>query len=187
MKTGDLAVFTDKRLFRRPGPSIDAALLDRVWLETLDTGPYAFERKPPWMREVLQGDLFYALKETRIISWGDDYDFDAPCQAATCIGTIKWRISLSELPTKELSDGAREIVSAGNRFDGKLSSGVSFTYQLPCGETGIRAEKWTREHGDGLHVVFASRLRSVKGMPVYSPHNSRRSRTPSSAITRSDG
>lgn len=164
LKTGDLAVFTDKRLFRRPGPSIDAALLDRVWRETIETGPYAFDGKPPWMREVLQGDLFFALKETRILSWGDEYEFDAPCRRSSCPGIIRWTVNLSDLPTKILSESAREIVANGNRFEATLSNGTRIAYSLPCGTTGVRAEKWAREHGEGLHVVYASRLKEVEGV-----------------------
>jgi len=163
LKTADLAVLSDRRLFKQPGPAIEAALLDRAWVETLDVGPYGFAgSRPPWKGEVLTGDLFFALRAMRIATWGDKYDFDAMCSTPGCRGVIKWTVDLSELPTIALTDEARELVARGNKFTAELA-GRRFVYQLPTGATGVKAEKLGKEHGDSIHVLLSARILELEG------------------------
>lgn len=163
LKTVDLAILSDRRLYRQAGPSIEAALLDRAWVETTDVGPYAFaSERPPWKGEILTGDLFFALREMRIATWGDAYDFDVGCSTAGCRGVIRWTLNLSDLPTLPLTDEARDRVARGNRFDGELA-GRRFVYQLPTGATGARAEKLSKDHGESIHVLLSARILELEG------------------------
>jgi hypothetical protein len=162
---GHLAVFTDRSLLRRPGPAIEAKLMDHAWVSTIDSGPYSFDGKPPWLGEVLQGDLFDAVRQARILTWGEKADVDFRCEDMTCRAKIESTVDLTELKVKRLTDEGREAFLGGNSISFQLPvSGRRIEYSLPTGRTMVIADKLARTHGQSIHVVLASRIRKIEGL-----------------------
>ena len=164
-KMKDLAVFSDRKIVRKPGPAIEANLLKNAWVNTIDHGPYAFDGRPPWLGEILQGDLFDAIRWVRSISWGNDYAVDFRCENFVCGGRIPWLVHLSELPTVALSEEGQAALDDGNSIHWTFPECKrDITYQLPTGKSSVLADKLAKQHGRHLHVIWASRVTSVQGI-----------------------
>jgi len=163
--TGDLSVFTDRRLARIAGPTFEAELAKRSWVRTLENGPYMFEGRPTWMRDVLSGDLFDMTRMSRILTWGPDYEAEFTCSGKGCDATIEVEVDLSDLPIKPLGPEALEMFLNGNSFPYTVPQcGTEITYSLPTGAIQVKADKLAKQHGRHLHVILASRLKTVEGV-----------------------
>jgi len=164
-KTGDLAVFTDRRLARIPGPTFEAELAKRSWVKTEEMGPYAFEGRPTWMKDVLSGDLFDLTRVSRILTWGPEYVAEFECNGKTCDAAIEVEIDLNDVKVKPLSDEAVQMFLNGNRFPYTLPEcGTEILYALPTGSIQAKADKLAKQHGRHLHVILAARLQQVEGI-----------------------
>jgi hypothetical protein len=167
----DLAPITSTQLLKRPGHAVEAAVLDSVWLHTTDHGPYAFDGKPPWMKEILQGDILDAVRQVRALSWGGKgrtMEIERRCRGVLCGVEMTIEVDvLEDLPITPLSEEGRAVLADGNCMDYTMPDGTRLVYELPTGRTAILAERWAQEYGAAQHVVLAARLRQVEG--VQSP------------------
>ena len=164
-KTGDLAVFTDRRLARMPGPTFEAELAKRSWRSTTELGPYTFDGRPTWMRDVLQGDLFDVTRMARILTWGAMYPTDFQCRGKFCEHKIEVDVNLADMKIKHLSEEAAQMFVNGNRFPFTVPDcGTEILYSLPTGASAVRADKLAKQHGRHIHVMLAARLVSVQGV-----------------------
>jgi hypothetical protein len=165
LKVSDLDIFANRSLMRKGGSAVEAELANRVWQETLDRGPYTFDgNRPPWTGEVLSGDRFYAIMQSRILTRGSDYEFDVQCDNNACRNRFRWGLDLEDLPVVVLSDESKAQLSKENRFASTLEdSGDTVLWALPTGQIQRRMDKYVKQHGQALSVVFAARLLGVEG------------------------
>jgi hypothetical protein len=166
LKVSDLDIFADRNLMKQGGPAMESELADRVWMETKDRGPYVFGgTNPPWSGDVLHGDRFYAIMQARMLTKGDDYEFDVQCDNSSCRNRFRWGISLSDLPVVMLSKESREQLAMENRFSSTLEvSGHTVFWALPTGSVQRRVDKYVKKSGVAISSVYAARLLGVEGM-----------------------
>jgi predicted RNA-binding Zn-ribbon protein involved in translation (DUF1610 family) len=162
---GDLAIFANRQIAKKYGPAIEAELLKAAWVRTIDTGPYAFEGKPPWLGDILQGDLLDAIRQVRIMTWGDNLEYNFRCEDPFCRELIPVTIKLSDLETIELSSEGRDALANGNEIPWTFPEcGKEIIYSLPTGRSMILGDKLSRQHGRALHVVWSSRIKKIEGV-----------------------
>ena len=152
---------------RGVGPTMEFMLARMIWESTSDRGPYAFaDECPPWDRDVLTGDRFYALMQSRIITpgRGAEFGFDVQCQGPSCDEHYRWTINLDQLPVKKMSEKSRALFTQGNRFEHTLKCGKRIVFSLPTGASQKRLAELVKEHGQGNAIVYGSRLREVEGV-----------------------
>jgi hypothetical protein len=161
-RVGDLSVFTDKRA-RRQGKDPEAALAKSIWLNTTDRGPYVFDGSlPPWQGDVLYGDRFYALMQARILTRGTSYVFRVQCENGACEQTFQWEVNLDDLVVQELSTESKKTFENGNEFTTKLPSSCDVVgWSLLTGRLQRRTQDYIKEHGAGVSVMYAARLKSI--------------------------
>lgn len=164
LKVSDLDILTDRRLVRQYGGQLEGHLAKRVWSGTTDLGPYVFDGDPPWLTDVLIGDRFYVVVQSRIMSRGDDYDFECRCENQACQHAFTWGIKLSDLPVRTLKPEAIERFRDGNRFASELPDiGKVVGWGLPTGKIQKRIDGYSRQYGKGISVAYAARLTDVPG------------------------
>lgn len=161
MRVSDMDVFMDRSLRRKAGAAVENELAKRVWVETINRGPYAFDGSvPPWNGDILVGDRFYTVIQSRIAGRGPQYDFDHQCP--NCTDTFPWGISLDDLPILRLSEDSLRNFENGNRFTTDLErANTTVTWSLPTGRVQRRADQLTKRHGKGLAIIYAARLIDV--------------------------
>ncbi|NIO74658.1 MAG: hypothetical protein GTN69_01925 [Armatimonadetes bacterium] len=164
-KTGDLAVFTTRKMLKQPGPAIEAALMRAAWVDTLDRGPYAFDGKPPWLTDILSGDLQDGIRLVRALTFGD-YHTAFNCIGPVCGEPIKVGIPLDDLDSVPYSKEALAFFTEqDNRIDWEFPDcGKKLVYGLRTGASMKRIDLMSREHGRHLHVSLAGSVRSVDGV-----------------------
>ena len=164
-KMGELSVFSSRSMMKKPGPAIEAELMRKAWMETLDTGPYAFAKSPPWMSGIATGDLFDAVRHVRMLTWGDDMDLDFECKRDRCGELIPVTIDLAALEIKQMTEDNLANFANGNRFTYRLpESGIEVTFGISTGTSQVRADNLARELGRDLTAVRASRILAVEGI-----------------------
>lgn len=136
-KVKDEQILSDPALVR--DGRVITKLLENCWIETTDPGPYTFlangeEYKRPGWERILQGDRLFALVQMRIKTYGAEYEFDVQCANNTCGQNIPWRMKLTDLACRELSDESREKVRRGEHFEMHIVDGPKVTYRLLTGE-----------------------------------------------------
>jgi hypothetical protein len=162
-KVGDLSVFTDKKL-RKSGADTEAQLASKVWLRTMERGPYAFDGDtPPWTREVLYGDRFYTLIQARILSRGPDYLFRVQCDNGSCEKPFEWQVSLDKLRVQQLPDSSKTALASGNRIETHLPCGDVITWSLLTGQVQSRVRKYIKQHGGAPATILAARIVAING------------------------
>lgn len=138
-----------------------------------DPGPYAVGKdgQPNW-KLVIAGDLAVAFTRLRAISIpsshdGESFKWKLRCAQADCRDEMGkrteyfWHVQLCDLPVVKLTDEARAIVKAGNRFPGKLLDGRAFTFKLPTDEDGAVVRKLLRDSGINLREIPEGSLGEV--------------------------
>jgi hypothetical protein len=55
-----------------------------------------------WVRQVLQGDHFFALLKNRAMTYGAEYALAVACQTDACRARIEWELDLCSLPCEPL-------------------------------------------------------------------------------------
>lgn len=165
-KVGDLNVFTDKRA-RRKGSDVEAALVKAIWLTTTERGPYVFDGdQPPWTGDVLYGDRFYALIQARILTRGPSYVFRHQCENSACEQMFEWEVNLDDLELQALPEESLKLLEAGNRFETELPCGDTLGWSLLTGRLQQRTQQYIKEHGRGVSVMYAARLKDINGEKV---------------------
>jgi hypothetical protein len=113
-------------------------ILRGVWTETKDAGPYAGsgfvvegEKIDQW-EKILVGDRNFLVYEARRITYGEDFYFTVPCHS--CRKKIDWKISLTDLETRGMSEEFQKAVATSGIVDAVVYM------KLPLRETkvGIR-------------------------------------------------
>ncbi|HMA92363.1 MAG TPA: hypothetical protein VKP30_06735, partial [Polyangiaceae bacterium] len=104
MKVREERILADRKLAKTGGQV--EQILAACWLETIDSGPYAFGNSMDFSR-VLQGDRFFALIQIRILSYGPEYAFAVGCENRNCRARIEWELRLDDLPVRSLSEESR--------------------------------------------------------------------------------
>lgn len=168
-KTKNLRALANRSLIRKPGLALEAHLMRLAWVKTLDPGPYAFDGKPRWEHEVLQGDTYDGLRQVRIMTWGSDMEVDFRCREDLCKTPIPLLVPLDEMPVRCFEDDGMEEAAAafadGNvvNWHWKLA-GKDVKYQLPTGATAVKAAKLAKKHGPCMENNLAARLVEVQGV-----------------------
>ena len=155
-------LLTDRKL-QRSGLFVDK-ILDQCWVQTIDTGPYAFAEgaKPDWQK-VLVGDRFFAIMQVRCCLYGPVYEFQVKC--GDCGRPINWTVDLEEqLTIRKLSDEDREAFLNGNRVTGQLPDGRTFTFKLPTGADERRAAQLD-DQPSAFMATLISRIIEIEGVP----------------------
>jgi hypothetical protein len=161
-QVGDLDSFLDRSLRNQPGPVLEFALARRVWVSTESRGPYVFEGpQPPCDGDILTGDRFHVLVQSRILARGPIYEFEVRCDDPACGQSYTWEVDLRKLPVKTLSEASAQAFAAGNRLSTQLPNGAVVSWALPTGRSQKLADRFQKEHGRGLAVVYAARLLNV--------------------------
>jgi hypothetical protein len=161
--TRALRVFTSRKILRQDGQAIEAHLMRAAWLNTTAHGPYSFSGRPPWMADILTGDLVDSIRWARIATWGEMYDTSFRCK--DCSTPIPQTIPLSRLPQKMYSDEALEIFASGENIMWTFPEcGVEVGYKLSTGRSMVRADQFAKKAGRHLDVVMASRLTKIEGV-----------------------
>ena len=164
-KPSDLRFLSDRQQLARPGPVVNATILKLTWLETYSTGPYTFTGMPPWMTDILVGDLTDAVRQGRMFMWGNSYEVDFVCESQRCASRIPYDQDLSKIEVVELSPEALDRFAHGNRFEFTLPDcGRRIVHKLPTGAVQIHADKLVKQHGLIEEVAWASRTRSIEGV-----------------------
>jgi len=155
------SVLTDAKAIRS-GRAADS-ILKACWVETLDLGPYPFERDVDWSK-VLICDRTYALMGVRIATYGDTYEINQTC--ANCENRFFWDVPLSEIPKKELSDLAKTQISSGtNEFESTMMDGRKIVWKLLTGKDLAQSLPKIRDNRDDLIVqVVKCRVKSIEGL-----------------------
>ncbi|WP_434345732.1 hypothetical protein ACN6A1_27775 [Myxococcus virescens] len=164
MRVREERVLADRKLAKNGG-QVDE-LLSACWEELLEPGPYTFtDGKVDW-GQVLQGDRFYALLQVRVFTYGPEYAFAVPCQAAACRARIDWELDLTQLPVRTLADESRAAFMAGNRFETTLpDAGTRVRFKLLTGEDERRLPQLQRAAPEKLlSSVLAYRVQDVDGV-----------------------
>lgn len=164
-KLGDLRFLGDRQKLSKPGPVVNATILRSTWINTHDTGPYAFTGTPPWMTDILVGDTLDAVRRGRMLFWGNDYHVDFPCERINCGARLPHDQDLSKLPVVPLSEEALATFTHDDRFEFRLPDcGRMVTHRLSTGNTQTHAEKLAKQHGVCDEVVWAARTRTIEGV-----------------------
>jgi len=159
VKLSDLNLLTNRTVAREPGPSIEFEICKRLWLETSDHGPYVFNGPmPPWATDVLQGDRFFTIMQARMLTRGNDYEFDVQCDSSACREQFRWGLDLSKLPTAALSAEAKAPFMDGNKFWTTQPDGTVVGWSLPTGSVQTRIDKFVKQYGRDLSVIYAARV-----------------------------
>ncbi len=164
-KPRDLRFFTNRAALKKPGPVVDATILKATWVETYDVGPYAFTGNPPWMAEVLSGDTTEAIRQGRMLTWGNSYLVDFLCESQRCDERIPHDQDLSELKMVPLSEEAMDVFQADNKFSWRFPEcGKEIVYGLPTGRSQVLASKLARQHGFIDETGWASVTSRIEGV-----------------------
>ena len=113
-----------------------ARLFSKVWLETVELGPYKFEvgKQIPtaeWSK-VLLGDRAFLVYKLRELTLGDEFYFQQTCR--NCRRRFSWKLNLSELSISGLSPEMIEAMGA----DG-LDATVEVTLPRCGSRVGVKA------------------------------------------------
>lgn len=143
----------------RSGKAAEAILRD-CWLETTELGPYSFPPDSVDWQQVLACDRVYTLLMIRVATYGEREDLEVRCPS--CGHKFIWDLPLTELPVRELPDGSREKIAAGdNCFETSLEDGRKVWFRLMDGRDQLRAIKLIRESNSDL-VVGALKARVIE-------------------------
>ncbi len=164
MKAREERILADRKLARSGGQL--EQILAACWEETLDPGPYDFGDQSIDWGKVLQGDRFFTLLQIRVRSYGPEYAFSLPCESRSCRARIEWEVDLRDLPVRALSDGSREALVAGNRFETVLpDAGKRVTFLLLTGADERRMVPLRKAAGERpISTMLAFRLESIEGI-----------------------
>jgi hypothetical protein len=83
-------------------------LLNAITNRVNDPGPYVISKAGIDWKNVLQGDRMVALLKNRIFTWGEELDFDLPCQR--CQQKVTNTFDLTQLVIKKLPETSRPHV-----------------------------------------------------------------------------
>lgn len=168
MKVADIDLMANPTSGRQSGPVSEFELCNRLWVQTLDRGPYNFSTdKPPWSDCILQGDRFKLVLEARVLTRGSDYEFDCQCDSPACRAMFRWGLDLSDLPTIPISQRALDGLAAGNLFHTFLPAiGHRVIWMLPTGSIQTAMDKMVKQHGRGIGPIYAARILKVEAKAV---------------------
>lgn len=160
MRVREERLLADRKL-AKAGSQLDE-LLSACWEKTVEIGPYDFGDKMDWS-SVLQGDRFFALLNTRALTYGPDYGFAVSCR--NCRARIEWEVDLTKLPVRQLSAESRAAFIAGNRFETTLpDAGKRVWFKLLTGDDERKLPALQRAAPDRLlSSVLAYRVLEVEG------------------------
>lgn len=168
-KVKDRAIYKDQKVLR--SNTLVKELCTRVWLETLDPGPYSFATGKLDWGQVLQGDAFWAFIQSRILSKGNIYVFRVPCRA--CANSIETPYDLSELVRKDLPEESL----AALKNDSPITIDVGdrkISFKLLRTDDNKRIAQIEDNYKlEGDYAILAARLVEVSGL---SPGNTQRAR-----------
>jgi hypothetical protein len=137
-------------------------IYDKCWVQTTEDG-YGFGDRPDWSK-ALVGDRFYLLLRIRAQMFGEDFQFMVQCKDQNCRHRFQHGVKLDELPIKELSEEDREGFKNGNRLQGTLPDGKSFTFKLPTGEDEARFTKLGAAAVSSFIGPMVARIHEVEGL-----------------------
>ena len=117
MKGRDEQIFLDAKI-RKNGDPLNHLLLN-CWEVTTFPGPY----DPSNFSWILAStaDRTHALIQLRIASFGEDYEFQATCEA--CSHIFGWGVDLNELDVAPTSEEGRRYLATGEPMTVTLSCG----------------------------------------------------------------
>jgi len=146
----------------RKGTTFDS-ILESVWLGTNDAGPYKGGFK--WS-DVLVCDRFYTLMQTRIATYGPDYDFDVQCTNLGCREKIEWSIDLEKLPFRKMPKESVDVFVRDNKFPTTIqSTGRQCFFRLVTGEIESTAAQRARNRRDEvMTLALTARIVEVVGV-----------------------
>jgi len=158
LAAGKAGVLGDARAMRS-GKAAEA-ILRACWLETLELGPYTFERTAVDWTRVLAADRIFALLMIRVATYGETEELDVRCPQ--CGNKFVWDLPLLELPVRPIPEASRVAIASGrNRFEAKLSDGRRVFFKLMEGRDQLRALEAIQSQGDDL-VVAAMKARVLE-------------------------
>lgn len=160
LKVAEMNILSDRQAQQR-GVVLDQ-LLNSVWTATQDPGPYTFKDKPVW-DDVLTGDRYYALLQTRCGTHGPEYDFRVPC--GVCKASIDWTINLDELPKKDLSPEDLQVFKDGNKFRDLGPDGKQYDFHLMTGRHEKKAQQILKSNRTTRATAsLLSRIDAIEGV-----------------------
>jgi hypothetical protein len=162
LAAGRAGILGDARAMRS-GKAAEA-ILRACWVETLELGPYAFERTAIDWGRVLAADRVFALLMIRVATYGETEELDVRCPQ--CGSKFVWDLPLLELPVRPIPEESRAAIAAGrNRFEARLSDGRRVFFKLMDGRDQLRALETIQTQGEDLVVAaMKSRVLEVEGL-----------------------
>jgi hypothetical protein len=132
----DFRYLADEEVVR--DDSVEDFILDHCSGAIIDPGPYTFAGSKVDWSKALVGDSTYAFLDIRRICYPKKpFVFPVKCGDRTCKGFKKgfeWEVDVAEYlreKSKSLSSEDRDLVKAGNRFEGTIpGTDHAFTFRL---------------------------------------------------------
>lgn len=152
-KPGDWhELFGDRRMLREPVSAWEIMLAKRVWLETLDCGPYAFDGTPPWDGVILVGDRLDVLLQLRVLQTDRKHEVEnIGCESISCLNRFAVEINPAvDLRRNVLSEEIRDYFLQA--YGDKMSDGSDVRLDI-CPEATV-------------HAVTSGQWRIVSTLPV---------------------
>jgi hypothetical protein len=160
LKVQEMNILADKQA-QQKGVVLDS-LLNNLWTATQDPGPYTFTDRPLW-DDVLVGDRYYALLQSRCATHGPEFDFKVQC--AVCRAAIDWTINLDELPKKMLDPRDADVFRAGNAFEDLGPSGKKVAFHLMTGRHEKKAQQILKSNRTSrVTASLLARIDSIEGV-----------------------
>lgn len=167
-------------------PEQMAALADRVWLETIDRGPYHFEGdRPPFNTGILLGDRSHVLIQARLLTdeksgRPSSREIKIPCGVCTRwfpdvfdYAELEYRMWPTEDPGEDAPGAlraawrAREQFANGQPCETKMADGTTVRWNLLTGELlAGPLRDYAEQFGQTPHADTAARIHSIDGIDL---------------------
>lgn len=159
MKVKDEQLFTDKKLSRQG--RVITELLRACWENIVDPGPYQFGTTVAF-EQLLATDRNAILIKLRAYTFGDDYEFQATCEA--CKHRFGWGVNLAELEEKPVSPSGIQHIKTGEPLLIDLPDGRAIKTRLLTGkDEEFIATLGTKDEPKVMTYNLARRIVEIDG------------------------